>query len=333
MKISASFLKIQNDKVNIQTLAKDANYLHYDIMDGYFTSSKTLTFEEMKTNTAGIKTPKDIHLMVENIYQYVDKYATLKPEIITFHFEATKEVDKVIEYIKAKKIKVGLALNPDTPVTAIIPYLKQLDLVLVMSVEAGAGGQPFIDITDKLDYLDDYRKGHHLNYLIEVDGGLNPETISKVSKADIIVVGSYITNSHDYHQAFQNLKSKAFTLAELMGVIVILSILAVIVTVAVDISLKNSRFTTCEAQETSLIEAAKIWSYDHPQELPQTASESVDVFVNNDLIAGQYMEEELTNPMTEKPYSNSTKIKITTTTGEDYVYTIEYGADDKSCQK
>lgn len=205
MKISASFLKIQDQKENIKLLDTQADYMHFDIMDGKFVKGKTLDFDVLLETSKSINKPKDVHLMVNDIYKYVDMYSKTNPEFITFHIEATNEPLKVIEYIKAKNIKVGISLNPDTDIKKIIPYLDKVDLVLVMSVVPGKGGQPFIDITSKLDYLDNYRKNNNLNYLIEVDGGINNQTITKVWQADIAVVGSFITDSSNYKGQFEKL--------------------------------------------------------------------------------------------------------------------------------
>lgn len=206
MKISASFLKIQNDKEKIRKLDLLSDYMHFDIMDGNFVSASTVSYEVMKENTSEILKPKDIHLMVEDIYSYVDTYKELSPEFITFHYEVADDVQSVIDYIKSFGIKPGISINPDTEVTLLNPYLDKIDLVLVMSVFPGKGGQEFIDISDKLDYLNHYREINDLNYMIEVDGGINDMTIEKVKKADMAVVGSYITDSDDYESQFERLR-------------------------------------------------------------------------------------------------------------------------------
>lgn len=179
MKISASFLKIQNDKEKIRKLDLLSDYMHFDIMDGNFVSASTVSYEVMKENTSEILKPKDIHLMVEDIYSYVDTYKELSPEFITFHYEATDDVQSVIDYVKSLGIKPGISINPDTEVTVLNPYLDKIDLVLVMSVFPGKGGQEFINISDKLDYLNRYREINDLNYMIEVDGGINDMTIER----------------------------------------------------------------------------------------------------------------------------------------------------------
>ena len=206
MKIAGSFLKINNDKEKIKTLNKVCDNIHIDVMDGIFTKKATIPFENMQSINEIITKPKDVHLMVENIYEYIDLYKNLKPDYITFHYEISKNHEKIINYIKSLGIKAGIAINPDTNVNSIINYLNKLDLVLVMSVFPGAGGQTFIDITDKIDYLKDYREKNNLSFIIEVDGGINDITINQVKDADLIVVGSYITDSDDYQTQIKKIR-------------------------------------------------------------------------------------------------------------------------------
>ena len=200
MKISASFLTIDNID-NVNKLVKcDIDYLHLDIMDGIFVDNKNEVLE-----VPHIK-PLDIHLMVSDVYKYIDKYKTLNPLYITFHYETGVDILSVINYIKKFNIKVGLSIKPSTKVEEIIPYLPYLDLVLVMSVEPGKGGQSFImNSIDKIKKLKEL-KG---DYVIEVDGGINDNTIKYVSDADIVVVGSYIT-SGNYEERIKNLKEKIY---------------------------------------------------------------------------------------------------------------------------
>lgn len=329
MKVSASFLKIQNEEDKILTLDKYADYMHYDVMDGNFTESKTPSLTHLKLNK-----PKDVHLMVMNLKYYIDLYSALEPLFITFHVEATNDVLETINYIKSKGIKVGLAFNPATPVDIVIPYLDEVDLVLVMSVVPGKGGQPFIDVTDKIKELISYRKKNNLNFLIEVDGGINDKTIDKVKNVDIVVSGSYITDSGDYSGKIQSLKAlfqKGFTLAELMGVIVVLSIIAIVTTITVDRSIKNSRYETCMTQETNLIEGAKMWAIDNASSLPgANASRTLPI---STLRNGGYIESDLKSPMTNALYSSGTKVTITSSNGSDYTYTVTYGTSSEKCQK
>lgn len=205
MKVSASFLSIKdNIKENIKRLDNsNIDYLHLDIMDGIFVQNKTWNIEEITDLLEGTSKEKDIHLMVKNVYDYVFEFVKLNPRYITFHYEATNDPHLLIDYIKSFNVGVGISINPDTDITVLDDLLEFVDLVLVMSVEPGQGGQKFIDDTyGKLKYLREKQKKYH--FVIEVDGGINDSNIKKID-ADIVVVGSYITNSNDYNERIKNL--------------------------------------------------------------------------------------------------------------------------------
>ena len=153
MKIAGSFLQIQDDKKRIKWLNDVCDFIHYDIMDGLFTDKATIANDLLLENTACVTKGKDVHLMVLDVKKYADIYSKVNPDIIIFHYEATSDIMENIMYIKNKGIGVGLAINPETDVRVLDNYLNKLDMVLVMSVQAGASGQTFIDITDKIDYL------------------------------------------------------------------------------------------------------------------------------------------------------------------------------------
>lgn len=211
MKVSASFLSIENNlKENIKLLDQtNIDYLHLDIMDGKFVSNKTWNFRELNNILDGTKHLKDIHLMVKDVKKYIRKYKKLKPEYITFHLEATKTPLKIINILKKSDIKVGISIKPNTNVEDLRPYLSMIDLVLIMSVEPGKGGQEFISSSiDKINYLDNLRNEKGFKYLIEVDGGINDFNyhLLKANNVDIIVVGSFITNSNNYQEQIDKLK-------------------------------------------------------------------------------------------------------------------------------
>ena len=206
MKIAVSYLSIKdNIKEELSKIDKlNIDYIHVDVMDGVFVANKTMDYLEESSILKDTTHKKDIHLMVEDIKEYVDMYSNLNPEYITFHYEASKDILGDINYIKNKGIKVGLSIKPNTSVDKIIPYLKNIDLVLVMSVEPGRGGQAFIESSkEKVEEL--YKLQHSYNYVIEVDGGINNETIKKIKDANISVVGSYITNG-EYESKINSLK-------------------------------------------------------------------------------------------------------------------------------
>ena len=344
VKIAGSFLKIQDDFEKIKTLDRVCDLVHFDVMDGKFTEKATLPIEKLKDVILDLKKPFDVHLMVKEIKKYIDLVAPFNPSYIIFHLEATKNAIELINYIHFKGIKAGIAINPKTKVEDIYPFLNLVDLVLVMSVKAGAGGQAFIDITDKIDNLLKYRDSNNLSYLIEVDGGINDATIRMVRDADIVVAGSFITGSDNYQAQVYKLKKalrNGFTLAELLGVIVILSILGLIAVTAIDSNLKESRYDTCMVQRNNLIDAAKMVTIDYPDILPEVSSStiiSVQVLhdggeIDGQVIKGGYIEDEFVNPMTDKPYAAGDSVVITTSNGSDFEYTVSFANPDEDCHK
>lgn len=206
MKISGSILKITNDLNKIEKMINSGiDYLHLDVMDGFFVDNKSLLYDDCNKISHLFNIPLDIHLMVQNPIEYIKKYIEFKPKYITFHIE-TDDIDNTINYLRNNNILVGLAINPDTNIEKILPYLDKIDLALIMSVEPGYGGQEFIDDSlEKIDYLKKYRNENKLNYLIEIDGGINKENISNID-CDIVVIGSAITNYEDYKLEVSNLK-------------------------------------------------------------------------------------------------------------------------------
>lgn len=208
MKVSTSILSIHdNFEDNLKSLCNTStDYIHLDIMDGIFVQNKTWECDEL-SKFSDITKPLDIHLMVTDIKKYVDASLSLHPLFITFHYEACDNIDEMIEYIKSKGIKVGMAIKPNTDVEAIMNYLNKIDLVLVMSVNPGFGGQEFmLPSINKINALKEYRDENNLNYVISVDGGINDNTAKLVFNTDILVAGSYIT-SGNYDERIDSLKN------------------------------------------------------------------------------------------------------------------------------
>ena len=326
MKIAGSFLKIKDDIDKIKELERTTDQIHFDIMDGIFTDNKTSINEKIK-----IKKDIDIHLMVSDIKSYVDKVLKYNPKYITFHLEATDNIIENIDYIKEKNVKVGIAINPDKEIKKIYKYLNKIDLVLLMSVPPGKGGQKFIDISQKLNKVYNYRKENNLSFIIEVDGGINNETIKKVEKADVVVCGSFITDSTNYQKQVKLLKNNGFTLAELLGVIIILSIISLISFSAIDKNLKEGRIKTCKAQEKNIIEGVKTWAIDDPSILP---TETPTTKTIQDLESNGYIEERLINPMTDNEYKDGTYVEIKKESENKYTYKLIYDETngDKKCE-
>lgn len=199
MKVNVSILSNTLKPLDIvKKLDKtNADAIHIDIMDGKFVDNKTWTTSEIIKLTKYSNLPLDVHLMVNNPSKYIEDYAMLNTNNITFHYEAVKDVNKVINEIKDYGLKVGIAVNPDTDVKNIYDYLSNIDIVLIMSVYPGKSGQVFINETlDKIKELKDYIVNNNFKTLISVDGGINDETgkLCKEAGADILVSASYIHN-------------------------------------------------------------------------------------------------------------------------------------------
>lgn len=217
IEISTSVLGV-NKENSIKTFydleVAGTDYYHIDVMDGKFVEQNTE--EKMYTFTNEIKQmsniPLDVHFMVENIKENIDRYLTFKPHIITFHLEACKdkeEVKKYIKYLQENEVKCGISIKPNTKVEEILEFLPYLHLCLIMTVEPGKGGQKLIPETvEKVRTLKKYIEENNLDTYIEVDGGINPETVNLVKEAgaDIIVAGSAIISAENYKEVIDKLK-------------------------------------------------------------------------------------------------------------------------------
>ena len=175
-------------------------YLHLDIMDGKFVPNTTEGVGMLKKINK-FNFVFDTHLMVEDPINYIDKFYKAGSDIITFHYEAVDNVQQVINKILSLNIKCGISIKPNTDPKVLLPYLKDLDQVLIMSVEPGFGGQKFMDnALDKIKYLDNLRNNNdEYHYLIEVDGGVNLSNVSKIREAgaNVVVMGTALINSSD----------------------------------------------------------------------------------------------------------------------------------------
>lgn len=189
-----------------------ASWLHYDVMDGHFVPNISFGYSILGDVRKVTSLPLDVHLMVEDPGDFVEKFIENGADYITFHVESMsseRQIARLIDYLHIKGVKAGLSIKPDTPVSALAPYLNKLDLILVMSVEPGFGGQKFNPIAiEKIEELAQLKKDKNLKYIIEVDGGINNETIAAVKEAgvDMVVAGSYIFGSANYQQAIDSLK-------------------------------------------------------------------------------------------------------------------------------
>lgn len=208
MKISASLLDASDRISSVDKLNQTGiSYFHIDVMDGKMVDN--IQFQDMDeiksiSNLSHFKL--QIHLMVEDVSSCLDRFIGFNIESITFHLETKQDILENIQRIHDMGYRCGIAICPDTDIQDIYPYLDKIDMILLMSVIPGRGGQSFIlDTKDKIAMLKNYIDKNKLSVLIEVDGGINDKTISLVKDADIAVVGSYIVKSDDYLERVNSL--------------------------------------------------------------------------------------------------------------------------------
>ncbi len=209
MKISVSILDAINRYEAVEKL-NDTNisYIHIDVMDGKLVSNiQFQDMDEIREISKISKFPLQVHLMVEDASYYVSKLASLNIESITIHLNIKNDIHSVIKEIHNMGYLAGIAVSGEEDILKIIPYLKDIDMILVMSVVPGRGGQSFIPSTsDKIRYLRNYIIKNHLSSVIEVDGGINDKTIKNIDGANIAVVGSYIIKASDYDKQIKSLE-------------------------------------------------------------------------------------------------------------------------------
>lgn len=217
LEISTSILTVEQEnatKTFYDLEVAGTDYYHIDVMDGKFVEKNT---EEKMYEYANIikqmsNIPLDVHLMVENIKENIDRYIPLSPSIITFHYEACKnkeEVSKLINYIKENNIKPAISIKPNTSIDEIKEFLPNLHMILIMTVEPGKGGQKLIPETiQKIEELNKYIQENNLDTYIEADGGINKDTVDLIKKSgvDIAVAGSAIISSNNFKEAIRELK-------------------------------------------------------------------------------------------------------------------------------
>lgn len=210
MKVSVSILGLDDRKKAISLLNNtNCDYIHIDVMDGSFVPNKQFTTEEI--NNLGIISKKkfDVHLMVDNPREYIENLDISNIEYIIVHSEIDKDIDELLDLIKSYNVKCGLSIKPNTDISILTPYLNKLDLILVMSVEPGFSGQEFISNSlDKVSKLKQIIKNNNLDIVMAIDGGINGSNASLVKKSgiDMVVSGSYVTNSLDYQDKINDLR-------------------------------------------------------------------------------------------------------------------------------
>ncbi len=207
--LSADFSRLGDDIKRLEE--SGADMIHVDVMDGHFVPNLTIGPPVIKSLRKYTKLPFDVHLMIDPVHKYIKDYSDAGADIITFHPEATTNILETINLIKSLNKKVGISLNPNTEVYAAEEYLDKIDLILVMSVHPGFGGQKFIsEVLKKIKNLDQIRKEKKLNFKIEIDGGINFETskIAVEAGVDILVSGTTIfkENNGDLKKNIKTLK-------------------------------------------------------------------------------------------------------------------------------
>lgn len=217
VEVSTSLLSVKKENI-IQTIynleVAGTNYFHIDVMDGKFVEENTseLMNEYCEYLNTISNTPIDVHLMVQDVENYIKNYLIYNPNIITLHYETIKEKNKIMElikYVKQNNCKIGISIKPETKIEEIYEFLPYIHLVLIMTVEPGKGGQKLIPETiEKIKSLKNYLDLKNLEIDIEADGGINIENVQQLKDAgtNIVVVGTSIIDSENYKDTIQRLK-------------------------------------------------------------------------------------------------------------------------------
>jgi len=205
--LSADFGNLSRDCEIVNK--SNADWFHLDVMDGLFVPNISFGMPIVSSIRKMTKKPLDVHLMIIEPERYIDKFIEIGSNILTVHIEATSEMDKILDKIKDSSIKSGIAINPVTPINKLEDYINKVDLVCLMGVHAGFGGQKFIEKTfDRLIELKSLINSRNSSAVIEIDGGVNNTNSKKLVSlgADILVAGSYIFKSSDINNAIDSLK-------------------------------------------------------------------------------------------------------------------------------
>ena len=208
--LSADFSQLGKEIKKLEDAGADM--IHVDVMDGHFVPNLTIGPPVIKALKKNSRLPFDVHLMISPVHKYIESYASAGADIITIHPEATNNLLESINKIKEFKKKVGISLNPETKIEIVEKLLDQIDLILIMSVNPGFGGQKFMpEVLNKVKKLDEIRRNSKLDFVIEIDGGINFENskIAIEAGANILVSGTTIfkSNNGDIKKNIELLKS------------------------------------------------------------------------------------------------------------------------------
>lgn len=207
--LSADFSKLGEEIINVDKAGAD--FIHIDVMDGNFVPNISIGLPVIKSIRNKTEKVFDVHLMIENPSRYIDEFVDAGADIITIHYEAEKHIDRAIEYIKSKGVKAGVSLNPGTPTYVLKDIIEKLDLVLIMSVNPGFGGQKFIPYAlNKIKEVKEMSLQVNKDLLIEVDGGVDKNNSKSIIEAgaNVLVAGSAIFGDGNLKENIEAIRGK-----------------------------------------------------------------------------------------------------------------------------